>query len=798
MNRVEEEWIPPPDSPPPPHTSDELKLIQPGRLHVKCIRGESIRRKDDRNEKTSLNPSIRLTLAPGCSHPLQQTSTPQQGTNENPDFQNEVLHFDVQNPHDYVTNSNDVRLRVELLDKPQLQHEILGQVEISILRFLASKTSNFTVSHHTERLPLLQPGDSSSNSFIMLEFSFIPVHEGILHITLLECKNLQNFESKEAPNEIMCTIQMDDASSKKGSLPVMEKTSNPKFTPHGEEIFLEVNKDNWFNELDITVSGNVTTGPKILIGQGTLPVLPVMGKFSKWNFLGDETGELPPGEKKLIPLKRVEDGKKVMVGAAMASFKFLLAGHLTATNIHSNLDNPVISKSSSLQLHFKAKGRASTLIRKSSSMKISPDDNISISWKDELVELPLVDHHFLQIESYTFDAMGSNQELVGTAQLSILPVFSQGHMQVTATLKAPNEVGSTMDVGQVSFDLKFEGNGMSYPKLHPSATAVDKTNTGISGNVSTQKKPIAQEIVKKGKDVAASVTEVFSDEDIKLSFKFFDLDKNGYIGAAELKHVLICMGELVTDDEVDAMIDILDKNGDGQVGFDEFTMMGKSSNFGYESMSNHNVISNKQMNQALDQNYDIKRMVFSHFVVNNKIHRGVINTCRDFLNQKRYAALSDVNMSTASGEEADFSPTHSIWKLDYASMCRIMSIEPTGESRRVFDLLLESDEKQKVDARHLILGLVNFIPTFSVHERCQMMLEMYDVKRSETLNFDNLLDILASNHLKSRDSVSRKAKTVMKFVDQAGTGKLMLDDLLDAATKFPNLLLPKHIGVEAK
>jgi len=304
MNRVlvEEEWIPPPDSPPPPHTSDELKLIQPGRLYIKCIRGESIRRKDDRNEKTSLNPSIRLTLAPSCSYPLQQTSTLQQGTNENPDFHNEILHFDIQNPHDYVTNSNDMRLKVELLDKPQLQHEILGQVEISIVRFLASKNSNFTVSYHTERLPLLQPGDSSSNSFIVLELSFIPVHEGILNITLLECKNLQNVESEEAPNEIMCTVEIDEASSK-DSQPIMEKTINPKFSPNGEDIFLEVNRGNWFNEVGFTVSGNVTTGPKIMIGQGTQPLLPIMGKFSKWNFLGDESGELPPGEKKTYSLE---------------------------------------------------------------------------------------------------------------------------------------------------------------------------------------------------------------------------------------------------------------------------------------------------------------------------------------------------------------------------------------------------------------------------------------------------------------------------------------------------------------
>ena len=49
------------------------------------------------------------------------------------------------------------------------------------------------------------------------------------------------------------------------------------------------------------------------------------------------------------------------------------------------------------------------------------------------------------------------------------------------------------------------------------------------------------------------------------TFNFLDLDKNGFIGAAEIKHILICMGELITDDEVDMMIAMLDCHGNGQV-----------------------------------------------------------------------------------------------------------------------------------------------------------------------------------------------------------------------------------------
>ena len=40
-----------------------------------------------------------------------------------------------------------------------------------------------------------------------------------------------------------------------------------------------------------------------------------------------------------------------------------------------------------------------------------------------------------------------------------------------------------------------------------------------------------------------------------------------FIGAGEIRHVLICMGELITDEEVDEMIRMVDFDGDGQVSY---------------------------------------------------------------------------------------------------------------------------------------------------------------------------------------------------------------------------------------
>lgn len=73
--------------------------------------------------------------------------------------------------------------------------------------------------------------------------------------------------------------------------------------------------------------------------------------------------------------------------------------------------------------------------------------------------------------------------------------------------------------------------------------------------------------------MARKMKDTDSEEEIREAFKVFDRDGNGYISAAELRHVMTSIGEKLTDEEVDEMIREADADGDGTIDYNEFVQM---------------------------------------------------------------------------------------------------------------------------------------------------------------------------------------------------------------------------------
>jgi len=64
-----------------------------------------------------------------------------------------------------------------------------------------------------------------------------------------------------------------------------------------------------------------------------------------------------------------------------------------------------------------------------------------------------------------------------------------------------------------------------------------------------------------------------AEDEIREAFKVFDNDGNGFINRQELRVVMMNLGEKLTDEEIECLIDDVDIDGDGQINYEEFYIM---------------------------------------------------------------------------------------------------------------------------------------------------------------------------------------------------------------------------------
>ena len=64
-----------------------------------------------------------------------------------------------------------------------------------------------------------------------------------------------------------------------------------------------------------------------------------------------------------------------------------------------------------------------------------------------------------------------------------------------------------------------------------------------------------------------------SDSDKESAFNVFDQNNDGQIGIEELKQILLNLGEIVTDEEIQDEIEAVDQNGDGLIDYPEFVAL---------------------------------------------------------------------------------------------------------------------------------------------------------------------------------------------------------------------------------
>ena len=64
-----------------------------------------------------------------------------------------------------------------------------------------------------------------------------------------------------------------------------------------------------------------------------------------------------------------------------------------------------------------------------------------------------------------------------------------------------------------------------------------------------------------------------AEEEVINAFRVFDKEGNGLISSAELKHIMMNIGDKMTEEEADEMVNEADIDEDGMINYEEFVRM---------------------------------------------------------------------------------------------------------------------------------------------------------------------------------------------------------------------------------
>ncbi|KAL8019801.1 putative EF-hand domain, phosphatidylinositol-4, 5-bisphosphate phosphodiesterase gamma [Plasmopara halstedii] len=269
----------------------------------------------------------------------------------------------------------------------------------------------------------------------------------------------------------------------------------------------------------------------------------------------------------------------------------------------------------------------------------------------------------------------------------------------------------------------------------------------------------------------------FTDKEILEAFQAFDLDHNNYVGAAEIRHVLINIGESPTDEEVDEMIKMVDKDGDGQVSFGEFYAMVTKGNQPPPGLGVTTTVSEKGPGptgatsgaQAI-QLRNQRKMALDEFARDNGIRSESIKMA-----YKRFQA-TDKNGSK---------------QIDYSEFCEVLQVDPSPQSQRVFQLF-DNDKVSRIDVREFMIALSNFTGA-DKEDKLKFAFLVFDEDGNGVITRQELIKILKANHMASSEGeVARKADTIMSQGDKDGDGVISFDEFSIVSKKFPNILFPAY------
>lgn len=778
------------------------KYLSRGRLLIKCIEGHDIRRKDDKDLKPRNDCFIKFRLGVAERHPWKDT-TMKRKQDDNPKFDDEIVNFDVIDPIQFIFDE-DLQLCIELWNKSTMMNELIGSVTMSVVRFMKSP---FVL--YNEKVPIYYRGATRTQMKLRLEFCFEEARSGMVQVTLFDAKGLRNIDPMGQQDPYV-QISLGDY-YKKRSKSVKNGGTSPYFEE--EDILMWADQDNWINDLKIELLDEDAKETKPICDThfSLLPYMKIMPQDAKedhydlfYTYLTDPKDEY--------------SRKEVSSGQIRMRVRFLPAGKLSITlDRAKDLQMPETATDIGPDFRMdpyaslKLDGKAVQMIKRTPADKDGGSDPI---WKNTM-HFDIVDQYLADLDVFHQNPLGKDV-LLGTVQLSLLPVFRGGSQEYWTTLKQKKANGGVKEVGDLFVKLVFTGPmGVAYPQMRPEVDSFDDTIRKVPAKNADddveikEAKPAISTVPDEEEDLDYAAREIeeqrkkeeqedqadrappeFTDDEIQAAFKFIDLDRNNFVGAAEIRHILVCMGEMITDEEIDMMISMVDMDGDGQVSYKEFRSLVLHPNPGAVDMHKDiarekeiEIMKEKQALAGKKTGLDLttfqrqkemgmreqKKKLIVAFVIDNDVNFEYIkHACLDFL---------EIPVHKRPGG-----------RIKFPEFCTVLRIEPITEYKNLHSFY-DNEELGDMDIREFLLSTMNFVEV-SKEDRIRLSFQMFDERQTGFISQREVEEILRGNHMIGLASVQRKAETIMKQAHTNKAGAITMNEFVVVSKKFPNILLP--------
>lgn len=758
----------------------EIKAI-PGRLTVKLVGGRGLQRHDrgSKASKTKINPYFKFEL--GGAKAIKKRSTPIKNSNSTPDFKGEEITFDMVQPKSLL-DGGDLKLTFEVWNDNTFSDDLIGLQTISVKEFFenrATKREWYTLDWEDDRGEKIPSGD------VLLEIKFEPAYRGILVITCFEGQNLRNRElvGKQDP---YCLAEFKDQRQRTNT--VRNGGTNPYFNE--DELELWVDGENWQYPIRFSAYDE-DVGRDDFIGGASFSCLPFLTTTKR--------------QEVVVSLQ----AEKHAAGRVRLGVQFFPAGVLTVGVIEARKlpDRDSVGRQDPYVV-LTLDGECRSFRQQT---KVDTDGGRDPVW-NQVFQFDVVDHFILKVELFDKDLVDKD-DFIGRVDIPLLPLFKKGIRDGWVPVKTMSKWGKEEHQGDIKLNLDFVGPpGIKYPQRQPEMDCFDdverltRAQVGVEDAFGDSPKKGDLPTVgasTAGKDQATSAAaEDFSDKEIEEAFRFLDLDKNMFVGAAELRHVLICMGELITDEEIDEMIRMVDTDGDGQVSFDEFHKLAK-----------HPDPSRPDFNSAFDTTEDSKKVTGAMFPGGGpppppkgapsleSSAAGMAVAAARGKDMKKRTEKKAMLRRFAEDNGIRFPEMERAFKkflnmddekegnVTFDQFIELFGAEPTGETKKLYDLY-ESQETQSINIREVMLGLNNFTGA-TQDQKVSFCFHLFDEDRSNSIEENELIAILKANHMAGDPSaVQRKAQTIMRQADNDGDGCITLEEFHVIAMKFPNIIFP--------